>query len=86
VNGRYDDVFYAETSIARASPTAKQKKFFDGLCRTCRENGLSEKVGFRLFSRSDYTKAIGVLLARLQNAGVYVPRDAKDKEDCDEKT
>lgn len=76
------DVFYEEASVYKKPPTEKQKTVFKGLCKKCRENGLSERTGLAMHSRADYQRAIGILVKRLQGAGVVL----KGKEDLDEET
>ena len=66
------DVFYAESSFKNKLPTEKQLHVFKGLCKMCRENALSEKTGLAMHSREDYQRGIGILVRRLNDAGVDV--------------
>lgn len=69
--------YYDDIKTERNKPTAKQKKFFAGLCAMCHENGIDPGVGHPMRIWCDYSSGINLLLERLQAAGVDVHGNGK---------
>ena len=62
---------------ARATPTAKQIKFYNSLYGKCKDNNVDSTTGHP-HSRAGYARAIDTLLARLKEAGIDVYSNGKE--------
>lgn len=67
-----------EVDYLRTQPTAKQKKFRNGLCATLREHGIDSTSPHPLITRSDYAFEIDRLISLCRENGIEV--HAQDKK------
>ena len=70
-----DDLQY-ETE--RRKPTQKQKNFFKVLVAKCKEHDIDVAIGKHLNYRVDYADGIGLLLDRLEEAGIPVRKSEEE--------
>lgn len=65
---------------AKATPTAKQVKFYKKLYAMCKENGIDPKTGEFARTRSEYAMAIDKLISRLKEHGVDISGNGKSAD------
>ena len=71
-----------EVDYLRTQPTAKQKKFRNGLCATLREHGIDNTAPHSLITRSDYAFEIDRLIALCRENGIEVHAQGKKMACC----
>jgi hypothetical protein len=82
-HSRYIDVYARDIGDrayrkAKATPTAKQVRFYKKLYAMCKENGVDPSTGKYTKTRIEYAMAIDELIKRLQEHGVDVSGNKKE--------
>jgi hypothetical protein len=82
-HSRYIDIYAKDIGDraywqAKATPTAKQVKFYKKLYAMCKEHGIDTNTGKYTKTRMEYAWAIDKLIKRLQEHGIDVNGNGKD--------